>query len=83
MKKYVLNSWISVQHFPMNKDCIEKYIKAGVYLDFRRIADVSIYPPCRVNWRTNIIIFSCHVLVISFYILKCILSAKVTGKEHL
>ena len=23
---------------------------------FRRTADASIYPPCRVNWRTNIII---------------------------
>ena len=41
-----------------------KIIKGGVYSDFRRTADASIYPPYRVNWRTNIIIFSCHVQVI-------------------
>ena len=41
-----------------------KIIEAGVYSDFRRTADTSIYPSSRVNWHTNIIIFSCHVLVI-------------------
>ena len=44
-----------------------KIIKASVYSDFRRAADASIYPPYRVkNWRTNIVIFSCHVLLFFF-----------------
>ena len=65
MKKYVLNSWISLVHKSFR--CIKiisKIIKAGAYSDFRRTADALIYPPCQVNWRTNFIIFSCHVLVI-------------------
>ena len=30
-----------------------KIIKTGVYSDFQKTADASIYPPCRVNWRTK------------------------------
>ena len=47
-----------------------KIMKVGVYLDFRRIVDALNYPPCQVNWRTNIINFSCHVLVIFFIYLE-------------
>ena len=45
-----------------------KIIKAGVYSDFRRTADASIHPPCWINGRTNIIIFSCHILVFFIYL---------------
>ena len=64
MKKYGLNScgYLSFTFRCMN--IALKNIKAGVYSDFRRSVDASIYPLCRVN----ILIFSCHVLVIFLYI---------------
>ena len=46
-------------------------------IDFNpRTKDASIHPPCRVNWLTNIVIFSCHVLVIVSYIQNYILHWK-------
>ena len=65
--------------FPCIKIAL-KIIEAGVYSDFRRTEDASIYPLCRINWGTNIIIFSCHVLAIFLYIQNYILVAKVTKK---
>ena len=64
MEKYLLNSWIYLSYTLRWIKIALKIIKAGVYSYFWRIAPASIYLPCRVNWRTNIIIFSCHVLVI-------------------